>query len=479
MNRYNVIVIGAGSGGLTVAAGVAGLGGRVALVEKHRMGGDCLNYGCVPSKSLIRAAKAVQQAREARRFNVRGVSDPGPQDAKAIMDYVRASQALIAPHDSVERFESLGVDVFLGAGRLKSAHEVEIGDAGEVLHGRHVVIATGSRARIPDIPGLAEAGYLTNETIFDVDTLPDSLLVMGGGPIGVELGQAFRRLGSRVTIVSSRAHVCPREDADVAAVLAGKLREEGIEILDDSRATKVELRDGRRVVTVRRAPDGSPREIVADRILVATGRRPNVEGLNLEGVGVASTRKGIVTDETCRTSIPSIWAIGDVVGGHLFTHWAGYQGRVVVRNTLFPFRQKVDYDNLPWTTFTEPEIAHVGLSEERAKEDGVDHIVLRADFARNDRAICDGEHDDYFAKVVATRKGRILGCTIVHPHAGDLLAEIVLAKKWGLTLDRLSATIHAYPTLSEIGRALGDAYMRTKLTPRTKGLLSKYLSWRR
>jgi pyruvate/2-oxoglutarate dehydrogenase complex dihydrolipoamide dehydrogenase (E3) component len=479
MDRYNVIVIGAGSGGLTVAAGVAGLGGRVALVEKHRMGGDCLNYGCVPSKSLIRAAKAVQQAREAHRFNVRGVSDPGPQDAKAIMDYVRSSQALIEPHDSVERFESLGVDVFLGAGRLRSAHEVEIGDTGSVLRGRHIVIATGSRARIPDIPGLGEAGYLTNETIFDVDTLPDTLLVMGGGPIGTELGQAFARLGSRVTIVSSREHVCPREDADVAAVLARKLRDEGVEILDGSRATTVGLRDGRRVVTVRRTSDGSEREIVADRILVATGRRPNVEGLNLEGVGVDVTEKGIVTDDTCRTSIPSIWAIGDVVGGNLFTHWAGYQGRVVVRNTLFPFPQKVDDDNLPWTTFTEPEIARVGLSEEQAKASGVGHVVLRADFARNDRAICDGEHEGYFAKVIATGKGRILGCAIVHPHAGDLLAEIVLAKKWGLTLDKLSSTIHAYPTLSEIGRALGDAYMRTKLTPRTKGILSKYLSWRR
>jgi pyruvate/2-oxoglutarate dehydrogenase complex dihydrolipoamide dehydrogenase (E3) component len=479
MERYNVIVIGAGSGGLTVAAGVAGLGGRVALLEKHRMGGDCLNYGCVPSKALIRAAKAVQQARDAHRFNVRGVADPGAQDAKAIMDYVRASQAVIEPHDSVERFEGLGVEVFLGAGRLRSTTEVEVGETGRILSSKHIVIATGSRARIPEVPGLAEAGFRTNETIFDIETLPDRLLVMGGGPIGTELGQAFQRLGSQVTIVSSREHICPKEDADIAAVLARKLRREGVEILDSSRATKVERREGKKVVTVSSSAGEPTREIAVDEILVATGRRPNIEGLNLEGAGVEFTEKGITTDDACRTNVPNIWAIGDVVGGYLFTHWAGYQGRTVVRNALFPLTSKVDYNNLPWTTFTEPEIAHVGLNEEQAKKTGTEHIVLTSDFAHNDRAICDGDHEDYFAKAIATPKGEILGCTIVHPHAGDLLAEIVLAKKWGLTLDKLSGTIHAYPTLSEIGRALGDAYMRTKLTPRTRGILESYLKWTR
>ena len=237
------------------------------------------------------------------------------------------------------------------------------------------------------------------------------------------------------------------------------------------------MRDGRKVVTVASTAGDPPREIVVDEILVATGRRPNVEGLNLKGVGVRFTDRGITTDDTCATSVPGIWAIGDVVGGYLFTHWAGYQGRTVVRNALFPFASKVDYGNLPWTTFTEPEIAHVGLNEEQAKARGVEHLVLKADFGRNDRAICDGEFEDYFAKAIATPKGEILGCTIVHPHAGDLLAEIVLAKKWGLGLDKLSGTIHAYPTLSEIGRDLGDAFMRTKLTPRTKGILETYLNW--
>ncbi len=479
MERYNVIVIGAGSGGLTVAAGVAGLGGKVALLEKHKMGGDCLNYGCVPSKALIRAAKATQQVREAHRFNVQNVSDPGPQDVKAIMDYVRSCQAHIEPHDSVEHFEHLGVEVFLGAGRLRSPHEVEVGDTGKVLWGKQIVISTGSRARINEVPGLKEAGYLTNETVFDVEKLPGTFMVMGGGPIGTEIGQSFHRLGSKVTIVSSTPHICPKEDADIVDVLVRNLKREGMTIIDNARATKVEARAGKKVVTVQSKVDNSTQEITVDEILVATGRRPNIEGLNLEGLGIAFDEKGIKIDDRGRTNVPGVWAIGDVTGRYLFTHWAGYQGRIMVRNTLFPGTSKIDFDNLPWTTFTEPEIAHVGVSEDRAKKEGIPHIVLRAEFKTNDRAICDGEWDGYFAKVVADKKGRILGSTIVHPHAGDLLAEIVLAKKNGLTLDKLSNTIHAYPTLNEIGRSLGDAYMRTKLTPSTKQKLTRFLAWSR
>ena len=479
MERYNIVVIGAGSGGLTVAAGAAGLGARVALIEKHKMGGDCLNYGCVPSKALLRAAKAVHHVREAPRFNVRNTSDPGPQDAKAIMDYVRSCQAHIAPHDSVERFEGLGVEVFVdhGGGVIRSPNQVEVGSTGRILDTKQIVVATGSRARLPEIPGLTEAGFLTNETIFDVETLPPRFLVMGGGPIGTELGQAFSRLGSKVTIVSSREHICPKEDADIAQVLSDALRAEGMTILDNSRAVKVEVRGGAKHVTVQDKAGGATQEVIVDEILVATGRRPNIESLNLEGVGVQFDAAGITTDDTCRTNIPSIWAIGDVAGRYLFTHWAGYQGRTIVRNILFPGTAKVEYDNLPWTTFTEPEIAHVGLTEERAIQEGVPHQVLKAFFKVNDRAVCDGQQEHHFAKVTADKKGKILGATIVHPHAGDLLAEIVLAKKWGLTLDKLSSTIHAYPTLSEIGRSLGDANMRTKLTPSTKRRLTKFFAW--
>lgn len=488
MERYNLVVIGAGSGGLVVAAGGAGVGARVALAEKHAlpyprnggvvraMGGDCLNFGCVPSKAFIRAAKAAQHAREAHRFAIRGVSDPGPQDLGAVMDYVSASQAQIAPNDSIERFTGLGVDVFEGAARLRSAHEVAVGE--RVVWGRHVVIATGSRARIQPIPGLAESGYLTNENVFSARRLPARLLVMGGGPIGTELGQSFARLGSKVTIVSSTPQICPKEDPDVAEVLAKRLRREGVSILDGARATKVEVVGGEKLVTVKQK-EGAETTVVVDEILVATGRRPNIEELNLDSVGIAFTPKGILTDEYCRTNVPGVWAIGDVAGPYLFTHWAGYQAKVVIRNTLFPGKAPCDYDNLPWTTFTEPEIAHVGLNETQAKEKGLPHRVFTAPFHHNDRAVCDGDFEDYFAKVIADPKGKILGATIVHPHAGDLLAELVLAKRWGLTLDKLYDTIHAYPTLSEISGALGGAYMKTKLSPLMKERLARAYRWLR
>ncbi|MBK9064932.1 MAG: FAD-dependent oxidoreductase [Acidobacteria bacterium] len=350
MERYNLVVIGGGSGGLVVAAGGAGLGARVALVEKHvlpyepvgrapvqGMGGDCLQYGCVPSKALLAAAKAAHAARRAARFGIRGSGDPGVQDLGPVMDWVRSAQAEIAPNDCVERFASLGVDVLLGVGRLKSAHEVEVN--GTTVWGRNIVVATGSRARIPDAPGLAEAGFLTNESVFDLRALPKRLLVMGGGPIGVELGQAFRRLGSEVTIVSSSAHICPKEDADVAAVLAAGLRGEGVVIHDESSASSVAGRGGAKVVNVKKK-DGTTFDVETDAILVAAGRRPNVGGLGLESAGVAFSEKGVVTDAKCRTNVPSVWAIGDVAGPYLFTHWAGYQAGIVLRNTLSPSRSR-------------------------------------------------------------------------------------------------------------------------------------------
>lgn len=492
MERYNLVVVGAGSGGLVVAAGGASLGAKVSLVEKHpvdypreggaagtvrAMGGDCLNFGCVPSKALIRAAKAVHHAREAHRFGIRGARDPGPQDLGAVMDYVLSRQAHIAPHDSIERFSSLGADVIEGTARLKSAHEVEVN--GRVLWGKHIVLATGSRAMIYPIPGLEKAGYLTNETVFACRTLPGSFLVMGGGPIGTEIGQSFARLGAKVTIVSSAPHICPKEDADVAAVLAKGLKREGVTILDEAHATKVEKKDAKKHVTVKRK-DGTEQVVVVDEILVATGRRPNIEELGLEAAGVAHDAKGIHADDKCRTNVPSIWAIGDVAGRYLFTHWAGYQAGVVLRNTLAPVAlARCDYDNTPWITYTEPEIAHVGLSETAAREKAIPHRIFKADFDRNDRAVCDGEHEDYFAKVLVGAKGKILGATIVHPHAGDLLAEIVLAKKNDLPISALGSVIHAYPSLSEINGALAREYLKTSLTPAKKRILEKLAAFLR
>lgn len=475
MERFNVVVIGAGSGGLVVAAGATGLGARVALAEKHRMGGDCLNTGCVPSKALLASAKALQHAREGRRLGLT-IPDPGPQDWQAVQAHVRSSQARIAPHDSVERFTGLGVEVLQGAATLLSAHEVEVN--GQTVRGRHIVVATGSRPTVPPVPGLLEAGFLTNETVFEIPERPASLVVLGGGPIGTELGQAFARLGTKVTIVSSSAHVCSREDPDVAAVLAASLRREGVRILDESRAKRVGRRDGMKLVTVASA-GGVETEVAAAEILVAVGRTANVDGLGLEAAGVRFSKKGIDVDATCRTNVPSVWAIGDVAGGPLFTHWAGHQARVVIRNVLFPGRTSADIGNLPWTTFTEPEIAHVGLNETAARAGNVPHHVFKVRFDSVDRAVCDGDAGEHFAKVVAGPKGEILGATIVHPHAGNLLAELVLAKKHGITLGKLSATIHTYPSLSEVNRALGDAYMRTRLTSATKARLTRVFRWLR
>jgi pyruvate/2-oxoglutarate dehydrogenase complex dihydrolipoamide dehydrogenase (E3) component len=489
MERYNLVVIGGGSGGLVVAAGGAGLGARVALAEKHAvpyapegrapvrgMGGDCLQYGCVPSKALLAAAKAVHAVGGAARFGIRGAGEPGRQDLGAVMERVRAAQAAIAPNDSVERFTGLGVDVLLGAARLKSAHEVEVN--GTTVWGRHIVLATGSRPRVPDLPGLAEAGFLTNESVFDLAALPKRLLVMGGGPIGVELGQAFRRLGSQVTIVCTSMHVCPKEDADVAAVLAASLRAEGVVIHDAAMATSVASRNGTHAVTV--AQGGTTFEVEADTILVAAGRRPNLEGLGLQDAGVAFTEKGVTTDAKCRTNVPSVWAIGDVAGPYLFTHWAGYQAGIVLRNTLSPVAlASCDYANTPWVTYTEPEIARVGLSEEGAKAKGIPHRVFRAAFEHNDRAICDDTAGEHFEKILVDPKGRILGAAIVHPRAGDLLAEVLLAKKNGLPLSALGSVMHAYPSLSEIHGAAAREALKTALTPGRKALLAKLAAFLR
>lgn len=382
-----------------------------------------------------------------------------------------------APHDSVERFTGLGVEVHLSAGRLRSAHEVTLTVNGATIWGRHIVLATGSRPRVPDVPGLTEAGFLTNETVFDCDRLPATLLVIGGGPIGAELGQALARLGSRVTIASGATHVLPREDPDIAEVLAQSLRGEGITLLDRARAVGASRRDGKKCVTLR-TPDGE-RTIAVDEILVAAGRRPNTDDLGLKEVGVPFDERGVRIDRTCRTKLSSIWAIGDVAGPYQFTHWANYQAWIVLRNTLFPGTSSCDLDTVPWTTFTEPEVARLGLSEAEARERGIAYDVFTAGFEDNDRAICDGEPEG-FVKVLTRRgRGAILGAAIVHTHAGELLAELVLAKKHGLGLSKLSRPIHVYPTLAEANRAVGDAYLRGKLRPTIKKLLTRIFAWLR
>ena len=468
-------VIGGGAAGLTAAGGAALVGARVALLERSAMGGECLNTGCVPSKALLHVARVAQLIRGAPAHAITGVSALPRQDLKTVMEHVRAVQAKLAPHDSAERFAAMGVRVIPSSARLRSAHEVEVEATGEVLWARHVVIATGSEPLVPAVPGLVEGGYLTNETIFDLDQLPGALLVVGGGPIGCELGQAFQRLGSRVTIANRSDHLLPREDPDVAAVLERQLAEEGTTVWNRSEPMRVARAGARRRVWVR-TPQGE-RQLDVDAILVSAGRRPRVRGLGLEHVGVAVSDRGIAVSPAGRTSVKSIWAVGDVTDTFRFTHWGGHQARLVVRNALFPGASHDDRDALPWATFTDPEVARVGLSEAEAHERGIAPDVYRVPFDRIDRAVCDGEASG-FAKVLARPGGgRILGAAIVHAHAGELIGEMALAIKRGLSMGALGEVIHVYPTLGDVHRALADERFLGTVLPRLAPILRRVFAW--
>jgi pyruvate/2-oxoglutarate dehydrogenase complex dihydrolipoamide dehydrogenase (E3) component len=465
---YNVVVIGGGTAGLVTAAGTAGLGGRVALVEKHRMGGDCLNTGCVPSKALIASARAAHTVRHASRW---GLRDGEPDfEFEAVMDRVRERRATIAPHDSEERFQSLGVDVFRGSARFVAPHEVAVGDVR--LRGASIVIATGSRAALPPVDGLDEARPYTNETIFDeLRARPDGMIILGGGPIGCELGQAFARLGVRVTIVQSAARILEKEDPEVAEVVRRSMESDGVTFRVGAKARRVTRASGRVRMEVTAA--GGDETLEAEALLVAAGRIPNVEGLALDEAGVAHTKAGVTVDAHLQTSQPHVYAAGDITGGPQFTHVADHHARIVVRNILTPWlRSKADTSVLPWCTFTSPEVGRVGLSETEARQAGVEHDLWRQPLGEVDRAIVESETEG-FAKVL-TEKGtdRILGAAVVAERGGDLVHELVVAMRAGVGLKDLSGTIHAYPTFAEIARRTGDQYQRSRLTPRAKALFA-------
>ena len=465
---YNVVVIGAGTAGLVTAAGTAALGGRVALVERHRMGGDCLNTGCVPSKALISSARLVQQIREARRW---GLHDQEPRFRfEEVLERMRERRARIAPHDSQERFESLGVDVFRGPARFLSPREVEVD--GRRLRARNFVIAAGSRPAMPDVEGLAEAHPFTNETIFDeLRSKPERLIVIGGGPIGCELGQAFARLGVRVTIVQHEPRLLPREDADVAELLRRRLEAEGVRVVIGGEVLRVS-REGRFRVQVE-VGKGRVEDMEAEAVLVAAGRAPNVEGLELDKAGVAYTEKGITVNEHLQTTQAHIYAAGDVAGSHQFTHLADHHARVVVRNILFPWlKTKVDASVLPWCTYTSPEVARVGLNEDQAREKGLAYDAFVEPLEELDRAVVESEEAGFARVLTAKGSDRILGATIVSERAGDLLAEVVLAMKGGRGLRSISGAIHAYPTFAEVTRKVADRYQRSRLTPRVRALFA-------
>lgn len=474
----DICVIGGGSGGLSVAAGASQLGQSVALIERGKMGGDCLNYGCVPSKSLLAAARQAAAIPRARRF---GVAAGGPfVDFKAVREHVRGVIAAIAPTDSVERFTGLGVRVIQDTARFTGPDELEAGDTR--IRARRFVIATGSSAAVPPIPGLAQPGaqpgaagvpYLTNETVFDLERGPDHLLVIGGGPIGCELAQAHRRLGARVTIVEL-AHILPKDDPELVDFVRRRLRAEGVEILEGAQVQRVEGREGNLAAIVE--VDGQVLRIAGTHLLMATGRKPNVDGLNLDAAGVRTSPHGIAVDARLRTTNRKIYAIGDVIGGAQFTHMAGYHAGVVIRNALFRLPAKVDTRAVPWVTYTDPELANVGLTEAVAREIHGDGLRLaRWSFHDNDRAQTEREADGLI-KVVADRRGRILGAGIVGPSAGELLLTWSLAIAKKATLRDIAGLIAPYPTLSEVSkRVAGSFYTPQLFSPRTRRLV-RFLS---
>ena len=472
--RYNLVVIGGGTAGLVAAVGAAGLGAKVALIERHLMGGDCLNYGCVPSKGLISAARRAAEVRDAGEYGVR--VDGAEVDFGAVMERMRKLRADIAPHDGAARFRDLGVDVYMGHGRFVGRGHIEVD--GTRLAYKKAVIATGGRAVVLPIEGLAEAEPLTNESLFSLTELPKRLAVIGSGPIGAEMAQCFARFGSRVTLLEMGPHILGREDPDAAAVVQAAFERDGIDMLFGVATERVSRDGDERVLHLSR--DGETFERRVDAILVAVGRTPNVEGLGLEEVGVEfDARKGVTVDDTLRTSVPDIFAAGDICSKYQFTHTADFLARIVIQNALFGGRKKASALTVPWATYTDPEIAHVGMYARDAEEAGVEIDTWTRPFAEVDRAMLDGETEGFVKIHTVKGTDRIVGATIVGRHAGDMISEVSTAMAAGLGLGGLASVIHPYPTQAEAIRQLGDQFNRTKLTPFVKALFGKWLAWTR
>jgi pyruvate/2-oxoglutarate dehydrogenase complex dihydrolipoamide dehydrogenase (E3) component len=472
--RYNLVVIGAGTAGLVAAAGAAGLGAKVALVERDLLGGDCLNVGCVPSKALIRSARAAADVRAAGQLGVR--VPPGTTvDFPAVMERMRRLRAGISPHDSAARFRGLGVDVFLGPARFTGTHTVEVG--GQTLRYARACIATGARAAAPRIPGLADVGYLTNETVFSLTTLPRRLAVIGAGPIGCELAQAFARFGSEVYLIEAMHGIMPNEDVQASEIVRQSLDRDGIRLRccgNNLQAHRVA--DGKGLTV---DSHGEHYAVTVDEILVGTGRVPNVDGLGLEAAGVAFDTAGVTVNDLLQTSNRHIYAAGDICSRFKFTHAADAMARIVIQNALFFGRKRANALTMPWCTYTDPEIAHVGLYPREADERGIPLETFIIELANNDRAVLDGETDGFLKLHSRKGKGTIVGATLVARHAGEMISEITLAMVAGAALGTIAATIHPYPTQAEVFKKAGDAYSRTRLTPRIRRLFETLLRWRR
>jgi pyruvate/2-oxoglutarate dehydrogenase complex dihydrolipoamide dehydrogenase (E3) component len=474
-SSYNLVVLGGGTAGLVCALGAAGLGARVALIEHQLLGGDCLNTGCVPSKALIRSARVLGELRRARRLGV--AADAVGVDFAAVMRRMRRRRAEIAVHDSAERLRAAGVDVFFGPAQFVDARTVAVDE--RRLRFRRAVIATGGRPTVPPIEGLDAVPFLTNETVFSLTELPRRLLVIGAGPIGCELAQTFARFGARVTVLDQASQTLPREDADAAAIVRHHLEQDGVRFelgiaIERCSQAANEIR-----VHYRRTGDRelSYESVAGDALLVAAGRAPNIDALNLGAAGVTATKDGVAVNDRLQTSNRRIFASGDVCSPYKFTHAADAMSRIVLQNALFYGRRKASALVIPWVTFTDPEIAHVGASESDVAKSAGRLQTITIPLSQVDRAIVDDEVSGFVR--VHHERGRLRGCTIVAPHAGEMIAEVAYAMTHGGTLSALSSTIHPYPTYAEALRKAGDAYRRQALTPRVRAWLGRYLAWAR
>lgn len=471
---YDLVVFGAGAAGLVAATGSAALGAKTALVEKDKLGGDCTWRGCIPSKTLLKSAQVFSLLSRAKEFGI-SVDSGAKFSPEPVMAHVRDVTKKIASHHPAELFEKRGIRVFFGSPQFIDANSIELN--GRRISAKRFIIACGSRPLVPSIDGLNDVDYLTNENIFDLEALPGSLAVLGAGPIGVELALAFARLGVEVSIVEMFDRPLIREDKEVADVLLNSFKQEGIKIFTEKRAVKFSRDQGLAVITLE-DKEKNLSLVKAEKVLVAVGRAANVEGLCLEKAGVKCSSKGIEVDAALKTSAKNIYACGDIVGPYQFSHMAEYQAIIAIGNALLPFKRKVDYSVVPWCTFTDPELARVGLTEEEARARYENIKVYRAPYNANDRAVTDLEETG-FAKVITDKKGYILGAHIVGANAGELIHEYVLAKSAGLKINKLSSAIHIYPTLSQVVKRSADQYyfdlMKKPLVKMFFHLMMKFL----
>ena len=473
--KYNLVVVGAGTAGLVTAMGAATMGARVALVERHLMGGDCLNTGCVPSKAIIRSSRVVGEMWDSGGFGIKA-ENPPHVDFSKVMERMRRLRAQISQNDSAQRYRDAGVDVFLGQGRFKDSHSLEVD--GKTLRFKKAVIATGASPFHPPIEGLDEAGFVTNETVFSMTKKPGHLAVIGGGPIGCELAQAFRRLGSEVTIMQRGPQFLPREDPDAASLLGIVFEKEGIRCILSAVIKKVTSENGKKVLYV--AHEGKDEKMDADEILVGAGRVPNVKGLNMETAGVEyDNRKGVHVNKYFQTTNRRIYAAGDICFPYQFTHIAEAAARIVIQNALFFKSKKHKSMIISWCTYTDPEIAHVGMYEKDAREKGIPVETFVHYFKDVDRAILDGEDKGFIKVHVKKGRDKILGATIVARHAGEMISEVTLAMTVGKGLKTLANVIHPYPTQTDAIKRVSSQYYAQKFSPFLKKLLTRWFVWRR